>query len=224
MLAELVRDRRKHGTLLLNTLVGSSASAGGIERANQEVAKQCRALRSRTEEAYAIQIGMGFQQVPKQVRHAAWLITHFQIKADGKDAVRTIAQPYIPRIGRRARRDGAPRRSCDKLHVRVWLGKSPIANSNMVVPRAVQHALDRPKCAAPSAVHVLKLLWHRRILLPRKQTSPLPGRRRPALRDVLQQVCRTRVAPLHTLPWTRVAPRDKQKCSCHRAQARCGAA
>ena len=57
-LAELVRDNGKHETVLLNTLVGSSANAGLIERANQEVAKQCRTLRSRTGEVCAIQLDM----------------------------------------------------------------------------------------------------------------------------------------------------------------------
>ena len=78
-LADLVRDNRKHDTVLLNTLVGSSASAGCIERASQGVAKQCRTLRSRKEEEHAIQLDMLIL-----VRHAAWLMTHFQIKADGK--------------------------------------------------------------------------------------------------------------------------------------------
>ena len=49
-LAELVRSNPKIETVFLNTLVSSSASAGGIERANQEVAKQCRTQRSDTEE------------------------------------------------------------------------------------------------------------------------------------------------------------------------------
>ena len=57
-------------------------SPGGIERSNQEVAKQCRALTSRTEEVYAIQLGMDDRLIPWLVRHAEWLITHFQIKAE----------------------------------------------------------------------------------------------------------------------------------------------
>ena len=36
-LAVLLRDSWKHDTVLLNRPVGSSASAGGIERANPEV-------------------------------------------------------------------------------------------------------------------------------------------------------------------------------------------
>ena len=39
-LADLVCDSRKHDTVHINTPVGSSESAGGIGRANQEIAKQ----------------------------------------------------------------------------------------------------------------------------------------------------------------------------------------
>ena len=76
--------KKLHDALLLNTLVGSGASAGSIERANHDVAKQGRTFRSRTEEMYAIQLDMEHQLSPWLVCHAASLITHFQVKADGK--------------------------------------------------------------------------------------------------------------------------------------------
>ena len=37
---DMIRDSRTHETALINTPKGSSASAGGIERANYEVEKQ----------------------------------------------------------------------------------------------------------------------------------------------------------------------------------------
>ena len=91
-LVELVRDSRKHDTVLHNTLVGSSASAGSIERANQEVAKQCRTSRSRAEEGYAIQLDMDHKLTP-------WLITHFQISATVQTTGRSSNSPrqYITR-------------------------------------------------------------------------------------------------------------------------------
>ena len=49
-LINLVREERAHDTVLLKTPKGSGASAGGIERANYEVEKQMRALRSRIEQ------------------------------------------------------------------------------------------------------------------------------------------------------------------------------
>ena len=41
----VIRDSRTHETAVINTPKGSSASAGGIERANFEVEKQTRTLR-----------------------------------------------------------------------------------------------------------------------------------------------------------------------------------
>ena len=48
---DLIRDSRTHETAVINTPKGSSASAG-IERANYEVEKQIKTLRSRFEENY----------------------------------------------------------------------------------------------------------------------------------------------------------------------------
>ena len=49
-LVDLIRDSRTHETAVINTPKGSSGSVGGIERANYEVEKQIRTLRSRFEE------------------------------------------------------------------------------------------------------------------------------------------------------------------------------
>ena len=49
---------RTHETAIINTPKGSSASAGGIERANYEVEKQIRKLRSRFEENYGESVGL----------------------------------------------------------------------------------------------------------------------------------------------------------------------
>ena len=46
-LVDMIRDSRTHETAVISTPKGSSASAGGIERANYEVEKQIRTLRSR---------------------------------------------------------------------------------------------------------------------------------------------------------------------------------
>ncbi|CAK0791790.1 unnamed protein product, partial [Prorocentrum cordatum] len=84
-LADDVRDSRAHETSLLNTPKGSSASDGGIERANYEVEKQLRTLRSRFEQCYNLTVGLEHKILPFMVRHAAWLLTHFQVKADGAE-------------------------------------------------------------------------------------------------------------------------------------------
>ena len=78
------RDSRTHGTAAINTPKGSSASAGGIERANYKVEIQSKTLRSRFEENYGESVGLDHKMFPFLVRHCAWLITHYQVKSDGK--------------------------------------------------------------------------------------------------------------------------------------------
>ena len=46
-LVDMIRNSRTHEPAVINTPKGSSATAGGIERANYEVEKQIRTLRSR---------------------------------------------------------------------------------------------------------------------------------------------------------------------------------
>ena len=57
-LVDMVRDSGTHETAVINTPKGSSASAGGIERANNEVEKQIRTLRSRFAENYREFVGL----------------------------------------------------------------------------------------------------------------------------------------------------------------------
>ena len=113
--------------MLLDTPVGSSASGGGIERANQKVAKQCRTLRSLTEEVYAVQLDMDHKLIPWHVRHAAWLITHFQINADGKTPYERLRnRAYHGEAETVHHKDLAKNigKMEDKWYVGGWLGKS----------------------------------------------------------------------------------------------------
>ena len=94
-LVDMIRDSRTHETAVINTPKGSSASAGGIERANYEVEKQIRTLRSRSEQSYWESVGLDHKMLPFLVRHCAWLITHFQVKSDGKTPhERLRGRPY----------------------------------------------------------------------------------------------------------------------------------
>ena len=51
-LADMIKESRTHEPAVINTPKGSSASAGGIERANHEAEKQIRTLRSRFEDNF----------------------------------------------------------------------------------------------------------------------------------------------------------------------------
>ena len=71
-LVDMIGDSRTHETAVINTPKGSSASAGGIERANYEVEKQIRTLRSRFEENYGESVGLDHKMLPFLVRHCAY--------------------------------------------------------------------------------------------------------------------------------------------------------
>ena len=85
---DLTRDSRTHENAAINTPKGSSARAGRIERANCEVEKQIRTLRSRFEENYGESVGSEHKMLPFLVRHCAWLITHYQVVRLGEPWVR----------------------------------------------------------------------------------------------------------------------------------------
>ena len=70
-LVDLIRDSRTHETAVINTPKGSSASAGGTERANYEVEKPIRTLRSRFEENCGESVGLDHMMLPFLVRHCA---------------------------------------------------------------------------------------------------------------------------------------------------------
>ena len=118
---------------MINTPKGSSASAGGIERANYEVEKQIRTLGLRFEENYGVSVGLDHKMLPFLVRHCAWLIPHYQVKSDGKTPYERLrGRPYQGQAAEFAEvvhfRD--PRRAADmpklddRWNLGLWLGKS----------------------------------------------------------------------------------------------------
>lgn len=132
-LADILRDSRVYETPIINTPTGSSASAGGIERANYEVEKQVGTMRSSFEEAYGVTVDMGHEILPRLTRHAAWLVTHFQIKDGCKTLhARLRGRPYRQQVAEFGDvvhyRDPATPKERAKLDDRwalgVWLGKS----------------------------------------------------------------------------------------------------
>ena len=120
-LAELVRDSRKHDTALPNTPVCSSASAGGIERANHEVAKQDRTLWSRTEDVYAIQLGMNNKLIPCRVADRDCATA--QITKRSLSSPRQCTTKTLPRTLAKWTK---------KCHVGVWLGKSMTSDEHYI--------------------------------------------------------------------------------------------
>jgi hypothetical protein len=138
----MVRDSRPHETVLLNTPVGSSASAGGIERCNYECEKQIRTLRSRFEEVYKQPLTLDHVVLPWLVRHGAWQITHYQVKSDGRTPYERLraGRPYNGQVAEFGEvvhyKDPAKSSELPKLDSRwslgVWLGKSLASDEHFV--------------------------------------------------------------------------------------------
>ena len=64
----------------------SHGSNGHVERAHQSVQGQVRTMKIRLEEVYGIKLTPQHVLVPWLVRHAAWVLTHYLIKDDGRTA------------------------------------------------------------------------------------------------------------------------------------------
>ena len=131
---DMIRDSRTHETAVIKTPEGSSASAGGTERANYEVEKQIRTLRSRFDENYGESVVMNHKMLPFLVRHSAWQITHCLVKSDGKIPYERLrGRQYGGRVAEFAEvvHFTDPRKAADmpklddRWSVGLWLGKEP---------------------------------------------------------------------------------------------------
>ena len=126
---------------MINTPKGSSATAGGIERANCEVERQIRTLRSRFEDNYGESVGLDNKMLSFLVRNCAWPITHYQVKSDGKTPCeRLCGRPYQGQVAEFAEvvhlRDPGKAADMPKLddswNVGMWLGKSLASDEHHV--------------------------------------------------------------------------------------------
>ena len=120
---------------------GIECKCRGIERANYEVEKQIRTLRSRFEENYGESVGLDHKMLPFLVRHCAWLITHYQVKSDGKTPYERLrGRPYQGQVAEFAEvvhfRDPGKAADMPKLDDRwnlgLWLGKSLASDEHYV--------------------------------------------------------------------------------------------
>ena len=135
-------------TVVINAPKGSSASVGGIERANNEV-------------------GLDHKMLPFLVRHSAWLITHYQVKSDGKTPCERLrGRPYQGQAAECADvvhfRDPGKVADMPKLDDRwnlgLWWGKS-LASDEHYVGTSEGVRRCRSICRRPE-----KQRWDRKML------------------------------------------------------------
>ena len=158
-LVDMIRDSRTYETAVIKTPKGSSVSAGEIERANYKVEKQIRTLRSRFED---------HKMLPSLVRHCAWLVTHHQVKSDGKTPhERLRGRPYQGQVADFAEvlhfRDRGKAADMPKLDDRwnlgLWLGKSLASDVHYVgTPAEVRWCRSIWRCPE-------KQRWDRKMLV-----------------------------------------------------------
>ena len=70
--------------------VGDSNATGSIERANQTIQGQIRAIKDYTERQFGATIGLDSSVFKWLARHAAWTWTTFHVGSDGKTAHQRI--------------------------------------------------------------------------------------------------------------------------------------
>ena len=158
LLDKFLEGHRACNVVTMNTPKGSSASAGGIERGNYEIERQARTLVARLEERYGIMIQTEDDIVDWLMRHAAWLITHFQVKVDGKTPFERLRErPYKGEIAEFGETVffKVPHATLGKLDDRadkaLWLGKTLKSDEHIVGrdqwAKAVRSIWRRPGAA-----------------------------------------------------------------------------
>ena len=79
--------------------VGDSNANGSIERANQTIQGQIRAIKDYTERPIGATIGLDSSVLKWLLRHAAWTLTTFHVESDGKTAHQRIpGKPFNQQI------------------------------------------------------------------------------------------------------------------------------
>ncbi len=99
-LAEKVKDKREHGTILQQAPKHSSASIGAVGRARWEIQAQTRTMKTRPLELTRSP-RWRMTRFPWIASHASWLMTRFLVQARGTTAyvastARSIAGRSLP--------------------------------------------------------------------------------------------------------------------------------
>ena len=126
--------------------VNSKGSNGAAERAVQSVEVMARALRLDMLSRTNIAVGSDLPITPWSVRHAAWLLSHFETgSADGKTAyARQFERPYespvLPFAERVMWKDPTlqPAKLKSSWGYGLWLGRSQTSNAHLIVARTIR--------------------------------------------------------------------------------------
>ena len=141
-LASLIRDlRMPKVTRLQTSAVGHSQSLGVAERGNQALAEQIRCLKLDLEKMTKMSLDVRAAAWPWLVRRAAWILTRFVVRCNGKTAWETMHdrsyRGELARFGeivwaRRPYATVADKKLEGRWLSGVWLGKTEMSDEHLI--------------------------------------------------------------------------------------------
>ncbi|CAK0902772.1 unnamed protein product [Prorocentrum cordatum] len=137
-LAREIKAQRKAPTMIESAQRANHQGVGGVERANEELGKQIRALLFSVGDNYKRELPAEHGLLPWLIRHAGWQLNRFTMHGNGKTTYEVLkGRPYRGELVNFAEcvwaRDPAPTSKLQpRWHAAVWLGKTEVSDEHLV--------------------------------------------------------------------------------------------
>ncbi|CAK0858488.1 unnamed protein product [Prorocentrum cordatum] len=137
-LAREIKAQRKAPTMVETAQRANHQGVGGVERANEELGKQIRALLFSVGDNYKRELPAEHGLLPWLIRHAGWQLNRFTVHGNGKTTYEVLkGRPYRGELVNFAEcvwaRDPTPTSKLQpRWHAAVWLGKTEVSDEHLV--------------------------------------------------------------------------------------------
>ncbi|CAK0847732.1 unnamed protein product [Prorocentrum cordatum] len=137
-LAREIKAQRKAPTMIESAQRANHQGVGGVERANEELGKQIRALLFSVGDNYKRELPAEHGLLPWLIRHAGWQLNRFTMHGNGKTTYEVLkGRPYRGELVNFAEcvwaRDPTPTSKLQpRWHAAVWLGKTEVSDEHLV--------------------------------------------------------------------------------------------
>ncbi|CAK0814821.1 unnamed protein product, partial [Prorocentrum cordatum] len=137
-LAREIKAQRKAPTMIESAQRANHHGVGGVERANEELGKQIRALLFSVGDNYKRELPADHGLLPWLIRHAGWQLNRFAVHGNGKTTYEVLkGRPYRGELVNFAEsvwaRDPTPTSKLQpRWHAAVWLGKTEVSDEHLV--------------------------------------------------------------------------------------------
>ena len=173
-LLKAVQDERAKKTLMRLDARGSQQSQGKIENANKVISGVARAIWLALEEHLGENAASDSILLAWVVRHAAWSLTRYQVRSDGRTShVRIFGKAYSGEVlpfGERVlyKFTAAPTGNVDQKWAHgIWVGKAPLTDEHLILTengvkkaRSVRRVPVDLRCAMSELKKVKGLPWN----------------------------------------------------------------